>query len=128
MKNIKKIINITTNSMDTMDTIHTMNTIHDTLNTINMFPHTTEFIFIDTLPRSSCDGEYFKKSFYNISFYKNTVEKYKMNGFELMETIEMDNKYYNKIMSFSQKMYYKMYKLPLFINPTLCIFFNMNRN
>ena len=85
---------------------------HLNIKPIYNFPKTKQFIFIDILPRNDV-----KK--YNKSFYTDLVDLYKINGFILMEIIEIDNMYHKKILSSWQKLYYFIKKKPEHINPTL---------
>jgi len=86
------------------------------------FPKTKHFIFIDILPRSNNIKNY------NKNFYRDLVDLYKINGFKLMEIIEIDNIYHKKILPLGYKLYYFFKKLPEYINPTLLCFFNIKTN
>ena len=111
--NINKIIYIDAS-------VHINPTIH--------FPKTKEFIFIDTMPCSNTDKKKFISSSYDKNFLKELIKKYNEYDFILMEIIDINSSYYKEILNTFQKLYYTFNKLPQYINPTLCIFFNMNTN
>jgi len=110
MENITKILYIGTET-------HIEPVIH--------FPLTKEFVFVDTLPRSNKDAKkIFNEKYYNIYFIDKLIQTCEEYNFILKETIELDNKYKNKILSIKQKINYIFNPLK-FINPTLLIFTNM---
>ena len=91
------------------------------------FPDTKHFLFIDTLPRNN-NMKKFSSILYKKTFYKDLVKIYKSHGFKLMEIIDINNKFYKKILTFKQSIYYFIFGLPQFINPTLLCFFNLETN
>jgi len=95
---------------------------------IIQFPYTKEFIFIDTLPRAEADEISFSKNLYKTYFIVEVINRFKDYGFTLMEKYSIDNNYHNNIFTLFQKLYYKIYKKPQYINPHVCIFFNMKTN
>ena len=100
----------------------------DHTNIILDFPETKEFVFTDTLPRSEIDKKQFKSIFYKKNFLNELIKKYQIINFILMEIIDIDYLYHKKIFNIIQKLYYTINKLPQYINPTLCIFFNVDTN
>ncbi len=89
------------------------------------FPFTKEFIFVDKQPR--CKNEKENLSFdinnYNNKFIDDLFNMCNENNFKLKNTVELDNKFKNKILSLNQKMKYLIYE-PKYLNPTLLIFKN----
>jgi hypothetical protein len=88
------------------------------------FKETKEFIFIDTQPRSEYDSIEFESLFYRKKFIDNLEEEFKKYDFTIQNVYELDNKYFNKIISWKQYIYYLFFKIPKFINPALIIFEN----
>jgi hypothetical protein len=92
------------------------------------FPRANEFIFIDTQPRSEWDDLNFHSSFYKNNFVSNIIKKFKKYGFTPCSMVELDSRYYMKVLNCIQCMYYNfMCKFPV-INPTLMTFINKKTN
>ena len=89
-------------------------------------PNVNEFVFIDIQPCSEFDNKSFNKDFYKTNFYDELIQKCTILGFDLQLIKELDNKYYKKIFTIKQKIYYFYCykKTPKFINPTLLVFTN----
>ena len=61
------------------------------------FDKISEFVFIDTQPRSEFDCEIFDPEMYRTRFYDYILKKSKKIGFELISTTILDQKYSYKI-------------------------------
>lgn len=91
---------------------------------VNHFPLTSEFVFIDTLPRSDEDlPKVFNKNKYNIYFIDKLIQDCQDNNFKLKQIIELDKNYINKILSIKQKINH-IFNPFKYITPTLFIFIN----
>lgn len=92
---------------------------------VNHFPLTKEFIFVDTLPRSNKDKyKTFNLNLYDSNFVNELIEKCEDNNFRLVEIIEIDCKYKDKIMTVKQKIN-NLFNPIKYINPTLLVFVNL---
>jgi len=96
------------------------------IESVTHFPETKLFIFIDTQPRSKFDTIHpkFFKGFYEEKFINHLMESCNHFGFKLESNNIIDNNYYKNIIS--KKWYFSswIYKIPLYINPTLLVFYN----
>jgi hypothetical protein len=89
------------------------------------YPNTKEFIFTDVLPRREIDKGSYDRKTYKKYFLSELIEIYKRHNFILMEMIDLDNSYYKKIINPCKRLYYWIRNnMPIYINPTLLIFFN----
>ena len=97
------------------------------LNPLIHFTKTKEFIFVDTLPRSSFDYSYeFNNNMYMNTFISILLKKLSINGFELETSYELEPNYFTKIMSYVQRLRWigrVKYFFP-YICPYLIIFYN----
>ena len=90
------------------------------MNVFKTFIDINEFIFIDTLPRSEWDDEYYNEKQYIKNFYSELLIKINNYGFKLYSSYEIDKNYCNLLLN------YKKYSCESYINPTLVIFKNNN--
>lgn len=97
---------------------------------VSHFKHTSDFVFIDTQPRSEFDSynPKFLDMFYRPKFFSRLVDNCIQQGFSLESTCSIDNSYYKKIMDVKNRLYYLVKGLPHFINPTLLVFINHKTN
>jgi hypothetical protein len=97
---------------------------------VTHFKQTKEFIFIDTQPRSENESIFpkFNKEFYKEHFINNLEAEFVNYGFTVDTFYKLDNKYFNKIISWKQYIYYCFHKVPKFVNPMVIIFINKKTN
>lgn len=91
---------------------------------VRHFPHTREFIFMDTQPRSEHDREnVFRSCFYRHRFYKRMVRMWSQYGFSLLSTTVLDKTYHTTLQMDSS---YDDHIKPFYphMNPTLLSFSN----
>jgi len=99
------------------------------LHPLKHFTNTTEFIFVDTQPRSEFDSPNdFYDGFFREQFYDNLVDKAKKYSFQLVNIKELDSNYFTNIMSLRQRIQWIgcIKEIFPFICPTLLIFYNYN--
>lgn len=87
------------------------------------FPDANEFVFVDTLPRSSWDHTKFVTKLYDNIFINALDINLRMHGFLLSKQIEIDPNYYKKIMTCNQRLFTRVQNLK-YINPCLLIYVN----
>ena len=94
------------------------------------FKDTTEFIFIDTQPRSNDEkfSTKFNRNNYVSEFVGNLIEECRKYGFMFHMDYQVDNTYYKKILSWKQCYYNNYHKRFVYINPTLLVFRNIITN
>jgi|688.fasta_scaffold379571_1 hypothetical protein len=100
------------------------------IKTVVHFKDATEFIFIDTQPRSN-DEKYstkFNKNNYVSDFIRNLIEECTKYGFLFHMDYQLDKSYYKKILSWKQCYYNNYHKRFVYINPTLLVFRNIITN
>ena len=91
------------------------------------FPNTKEFVFVDTLPRSSWDHTKFTSKLYDNIFINALNMNLRMHGFTLTKQIEIDPNYYKKIMTCNQRLFTRFQNIK-YINPCLLIYVNEKTN
>jgi len=94
---------------------------------INEFPNANEFVFVDTLPRSSWDHTKFISKLYDNFFINALNTNLKIQGFELIRRIEIDPTYYKKIMTCNQRLFTRFHNIK-YVNPCLLIYLNDKTN
>lgn len=88
------------------------------------FQHIKEFVYVDTFPRGPWDEtNSFNKKYYDTDFLTELKHKCYQLDFKLIEDINLDQTYKEKILSPLQKIYYYLFSLPKNINPRLLIFY-----
>ena len=94
------------------------------------FKDTTEFVFIDTQPRSNDEkmSTKFNKNNYVSDFVGNLLHECTKYGFMFYMDYQLDKVYYKKILSWKQCYYNKYHKRFPYINPTLLVFRNIITN
>lgn len=95
------------------------------------FKDTSEFIFVDTLPRSEFDSkQIFRDYYYRHTFIKQLKEKCMSMGFLLQSDKEIDENYHRQIMTLGQRLYWFNVVKQTFphINPSLLVFYNKDTN
>lgn len=97
------------------------------LDYINDFPNAHEFVFVDTLPRSSWDHTKFMTKLYDNIFINALNMNLRMHGFTLTSQTEIDPNYYKKIMTCNQRLFTRFQNLK-YINPCLLIYVNEKKN
>jgi hypothetical protein len=90
------------------------------------FQDTKEFVFIDTQPLSEYDATIYYKPFYRPNFINIVLSKLRKLNFMIQSVTNLDKKYYKKIFTLKQKLYYLFYRKPEYINPSLLTFYNIH--
>ncbi len=86
---------------------------------------TSEFIFVDTLPRNPYDDYiHFKRILYDNSFINKLCKEAYSLGFVFKKAIPLNSNYHKKILTFKQSFHYLFNKMPDAINPMLLLFYN----
>ena len=95
---------------------------------VTHFKHTNDFVFIDTQPRNEFDlyTYHFSQFGYRTNFMRTLIDECAKYHFILKSSLEMDNQYYKKIISWKQYFHFLFHKTPKHINPTLLVFVNHN--
>lgn len=91
------------------------------------FPNANEFVFVDTLPRSSWDNTKFITKLYDDIFINALNIHLRTRGFTLSKQIEIDPNYYKKIMTCNQRLFTRIQNLK-YLNPCLLIYVNEKTN
>lgn len=91
------------------------------------FPNASEFVFVDTLPRSSWDHKKFVTKLYDNIFINSLNANLRMHGFTLTSQTEIDPNYYKKIMTCNQRLFTRSQNVK-YINPCLLIYVNEKKN
>lgn len=91
------------------------------------FPNASDFVFVDTLPRSSWDHTKFVTKLYDDFFINALHIRLRAHGFLLTEKIEIDPNYYKKIMTCNQRLFTRFQNVK-YINPCLLIYVNEKTN
>jgi len=99
------------------------------LRPIQNFPNTKNFVYVDTLPRSTCDeinylGCGFRSDLYSENFMMNLFDECTRLNFELVSFQEINPEFYKKIFTPKQRIYYSFHpkKMPSLINPHVITF------
>jgi len=99
------------------------------LRPIQNFPNTKNFVYVDTLPRSTCDeinylGCGFRSDLYSENFMMNLFDECTRLNFELVSFQEINPEFYKKIFTPKQRIYYSFHpkKIPSLINPHVITF------
>lgn len=99
------------------------------LRPIQHFPNTKNFVYVDTLPRSTCDeinylGCGFRSDLYSENFMMNLFDECAHLNFELVSFQEINPEFYKKIFTPKQRIYYSFHpkKMPSLINPHVITF------
>ena len=100
------------------------------LDPIQHFPHTHEFVFVDTQPRNDIDDikTLYNYDMYNIKFMNKLNDAFVANGFECISNITLNSHYYRRIMKISMALVYTFSRNPRYINPTLLVYTNKKTN
>ena len=101
------------------------------LDPLDHFPSASEFIFVDTLPRSEFDRKNkFREYYYCHEFVNDLIAKCQAKGFMLLMEDVLDGKYFTKIMSWYQRWIWlnKVKQTFPYICPTRLTFFNNSTN
>jgi hypothetical protein len=93
---------------------------------ISHFPNTKEFIFVDSQPLNKFNGAEFYEPFYQHQFINIILSKLRILGFMIQSVTTLDKKYFKKIFTLKQRIYYLFYNKPQYINPSLLTFYNTN--
>jgi hypothetical protein len=101
------------------------------LDPIDHFKNATEFVFVDTLPRSEfdCKGK-FSETFYNEEFIDTLKTKCREKGFLYIMDEVLDETYFTRILSWYQRLVWlnKVKQTFPYICPTRLTFFNNETN
>jgi hypothetical protein len=99
------------------------------LRPIQNFTNTKKFIYVDTLPRSTCDeinylGCGFRSDLYSENFMISLFDECTRLNFELVSFQEINPEFYKKIFTPKQRIYYSFHpkKIPTLINPHVITF------
>jgi len=96
---------------------------------IQHFPDTHEFVFVDTLPRNDFnDVDKYNSDMYNFTFINKLNDTFVANGFECISNITLNSHYYRRIMKISTALIYTFSRDPRYINPTLLVYTNKKTN
>jgi len=93
------------------------------IDVIKHFPNTYEFVFVDIQPLSEYYGYKYNKAYYRPNFVRSIIQKLFLLGFELQSMKTLDENYYKKIFNMKQRLYYLFYSKPMYVNPTLLLFY-----
>jgi hypothetical protein len=109
--------------MDKIDKLLYFGSLYD-FYPVYTFQHIKEFVYVDTFPRGPWDEtDRFNKKYYDNDFLTELKHKCYLLEFKLIDDIDLDETYKEKILTPQQKLYYYLFSLPKNINPRLLIFY-----
>lgn len=90
---------------------------------VDNFSDVTEFVFVDTKPRTHHETPYFDNKCYDKNFTRTLIDKCLDRKFKLSKSIVLEE-YWATALSLPQKICYMINNISELINPTLLIFDN----